>query len=200
MGWKTPGYHFLITPDGVAHNLVPIEEVSNGVAGHNHDSLHISYIGGVGDGVNDADGNGVVDIRGAAVDNRTAAQRKTMAELVEKYSAMFPEAVILGHRDFSIDKNRNGIIEPAEWMKTCPAFSVKSWLNEIGYKSKIPVTMLKTLAVVNIREGAGTGFKTLMPPLAKGTVVRKIAQTERWTYVQHNDILGWVMSIYLDKV
>ena len=65
--WKNPGYHWIIKADGHAVNLLPIEEVSNGVAGHNSDSIHISYIGGI-------------DSKGKAVDNRTAAQIKTQKE------------------------------------------------------------------------------------------------------------------------
>ncbi len=46
---------------------------------------------------------------------------------------MFPDAKILGHRDVSEDKNRDGIISPNEWMKACPSFSVNEWLKEIKF-------------------------------------------------------------------
>lgn len=35
---------------------------------------------------------------------------------------------VCGHRDLSPDKNGNGKIEKAEWMKTCPGFDVAGWL------------------------------------------------------------------------
>ncbi|HEY0056275.1 MAG TPA: N-acetylmuramoyl-L-alanine amidase [Pedobacter sp.] len=131
-GWKTPGYHFLISPDGIAHHLVPIEKLSNGVAGHNAHSINISYIGGVEvlKGKN-AKGD-PINITGKPIDNRTAVQKQTMEVLVRKFHKMFPGAKILGHRDFSEDKNRDGIISPGEWMKACPSFSVNAWLQELG--------------------------------------------------------------------
>lgn len=119
LGWKKPGYHHLISPDGTDNQLLPISEVSNGVQGHNAHSIHISYIGGV-------------DSLGNPVDNRTDAQKLTMEMLVRNYHNAFPDAEIKGHRDFSVDKNRDGIIQPNEWMKACPSFSVKEWLKEIN--------------------------------------------------------------------
>lgn len=105
-GWKAPGYHFLISPDGKAHNLLTIDKISNGVAGHNHDSIHISYIGGV-------------DGKGRAVDNRTAAQIETQVTLLKFLKKQFPGAEICGHRDFP------GVT------KECPSFDVKAWLKTI---------------------------------------------------------------------
>lgn len=35
---------------------------------------------------------------------------------------------ICGHRDLSPDGNGNGLVEPFEWLKTCPGFSVGDWL------------------------------------------------------------------------
>lgn len=46
LGWRNPGYHFLIEKDGTIHNLQPIEKPSNGVRGYNTNSIHVSYIGG----------------------------------------------------------------------------------------------------------------------------------------------------------
>lgn len=106
--WKSPGYHFLIKPDGEAVNLLPIEQVSNGVAGHNANSIHISYIGGV-------------NKMGVAIDNRTQAQRETQINLLLELRKKFPKAKILGHRDFPGVK------------KACPSFDVASWLQNIGF-------------------------------------------------------------------
>jgi N-acetylmuramoyl-L-alanine amidase len=106
-GWKDPGYHYIIKPDGTAVNLQPIEKPSNGVKGHNADSLHISYIGGV-------------DAKGNAVDTRTPAQKLTQIELIIKFRTMFPNADVRGHRDFP------GVT------KKCPSFDVKDWLKRVG--------------------------------------------------------------------
>jgi len=42
-GWKDPGYHFLINPDGSYDVLQPIEKPTNGVKGYNATAIHICY-------------------------------------------------------------------------------------------------------------------------------------------------------------
>jgi N-acetylmuramoyl-L-alanine amidase len=105
--WKSPGYHFIIKADGTAVQLQPIEKPSNGVAGHNAFSIHISYIGGV-------------DGKNKAIDNRTDAQKQTQIELIKKFKNQFPNAKIKGHRDFP------GV------SKECPSFDVGEWLKCVG--------------------------------------------------------------------
>jgi N-acetylmuramoyl-L-alanine amidase len=106
--WKSPGYHHIIMPDGTVVDLLPIDQPSNGVYGHNAHSIHISYIGGV-------------DAKGKAVDNRTVAQMAAQIELLARYQSLFPEAKICGHRDFP------GVT------KACPSFDVAAWLKEIKF-------------------------------------------------------------------
>lgn len=98
--WKSPGYHFLIEANGTVHNLQPINLPSNGVAGHNANSIHISYIGGV---------NGQ-----RAVDNRTDAQKREILRLLTDLKKQFPNAKIQGHRDFP------------RVAKACPSFDAKT--------------------------------------------------------------------------
>ena len=102
LGWKNPGYHRLIEPDGTIQDLHPIDKVSNGVKGYNSNALNISYIG-VKDG-----------------DDRTPEQIKSMEKLVISYARRFPEASILGHKDFP------------KVTKRCPNFEVEDFLEEIG--------------------------------------------------------------------
>lgn len=134
IGWKKPGYHIIIRADGKAVILLPIEEISNGVKGFNKTSINICYIGGVEviKGVNDK--GKPVNVIGRTLDNRTGPQLETMERIVRTYHNMFPKAAIKGHRDFSKDKNRDGIIQPNEWMKTCPSFSVAAWLETVNLK------------------------------------------------------------------
>lgn len=108
--WKNPGYHFIIKSDGEIVKLLPITEVSNGVKGHNHDSINIAYIGGV-------------DAKERATDNRTTAQKAAQVKLLHDLKKQFPKAEILGHRDFPGVK------------KDCPSFDVKKWLKEIEFKT-----------------------------------------------------------------
>lgn len=97
--WKSPGYHYLIEANGTVHNLQPITLPSNGVAGFNANSIHISYIGGV---------NGQ-----KAVDNRTDAQKREILRLLTELKKQFPTAKIQGHKDFPNVR------------KACPSFDAK---------------------------------------------------------------------------
>lgn len=108
LGWKSPGYHHIILTDGTIVDLLPISAISNGVAGHNAHSIHISYIGGIDD-------------KKQAIDNRTDAQKGAQIQLLRQYHAMFPDAVICGHRDFPGVK------------KSCPSFNVAAWLKGINF-------------------------------------------------------------------
>jgi N-acetylmuramoyl-L-alanine amidase len=101
LGWRQPGYHIIIKPDGKSVRLLPDEQISNGVAGHNAHSLHVSYIGGVQGG--------------KAVDNRTPQQRVEMARIVQRWLTQHPQAQVLGHRDFP------GV------RKECPSFDARKW-------------------------------------------------------------------------
>lgn len=115
--WKSPGYHFLIDLDGTVHELQSMEFPTNGVAGHNSTSIHISYIGGV-----------QRDNVTKAMDSRTDAQQGAILDCIHKALAFIGKhqpikgIKILGHRDFSPDKNGNDTIEPWERIKECPSF------------------------------------------------------------------------------
>lgn len=196
LGWKTPGYHYLYTPDGTEHNLVPIEKPSNGVEGYNERIINLSYVGGV-EIIKTVSKYGPVNSVGRPLDNRTPEQRLAMFRRLVKLNEQFPKAAIVGHRDLSPDKNRNGIIEPSEWKKSCPSFSVKEWLQEIGFKSAGPTQFLTTTTTVNVRSGAGIQFLIVCPPLPRGTTVKKLAEGNGWTYVSVNGITGWICSNYL---
>jgi N-acetylmuramoyl-L-alanine amidase len=109
LGWKTYVYHYLIGADGTVENLVDISKPSNGVAGYNSNSIHVCYKGGW---------NGK--------DTRTAAQREALLRILRMLKSQFKYAKIRGHRDFSPDKNGDGIITSNEWVKLCPCFDAKS--------------------------------------------------------------------------
>lgn len=115
-GWSKPGYHYVVFPDGRVEQLLREEEVANGVKGYNAVSVHIAYIGGI---AKDAKGKLV------AIDNRTDAQKQSLRTLVQNLKKKYPSATVQGHRDFSPDKNKNGIIDPWERIKECPCFDAK---------------------------------------------------------------------------
>lgn len=106
LGWKNPGYHFLIEPCGRITQLQPISKPANGVKGYNTNAIHISYIGGI-------------DSSGESHDTRTKEQVNSMTGLLKALHAVYPKAEILGHRDFP------GV------NKGCPSFEVKDYLKEI---------------------------------------------------------------------
>ncbi|MEL4307440.1 N-acetylmuramoyl-L-alanine amidase [Joostella sp. CR20] len=110
--WRNPGYHYIIDKDGLIYNLLPIDAIANGVKGHNYNSIHISYIGGI-------------DKQGKAYDNRTPKQVISQLELIDELKEQFPDAKIVGHRDFK------GVA------KDCPSFEVQEWLKHVGYKEEI---------------------------------------------------------------
>ncbi len=104
--WNNPGYHILIEADGTRHYLQPFEKPSNGVAGFNAGSIHISYIGGVGsDGKN--------------TDSRTELQKASILTSIKEAMEWIlksdgpPNLMIQGHRDFPNVK------------KDCPCFNAK---------------------------------------------------------------------------
>jgi N-acetylmuramoyl-L-alanine amidase len=106
--WKNPGYHYLISKDGEIHHIHDINKIANGVKGYNAESIHISYIGGI-------------DNNNKPLDNRTPEQIKSQIRLIDLLKEQYPDAEILGHRDFPGVK------------KSCPSFDVRTWLKCIGY-------------------------------------------------------------------
>jgi N-acetylmuramoyl-L-alanine amidase len=101
LGWKSPGYHHIIKATGEVVDLLPIEQVSNGVEGYNSRCINISYVGGI-------------DMLGKPKDTRTPQQKASLLKLVQKYKAMFPDALVQGHRDFP------------KVQKACPSFDAKT--------------------------------------------------------------------------
>lgn len=113
MRWRSPGYHVLVTPAGVRVRLAPDASITNGVRGKNSTILNVAYIGGR-------------DARGNYVDTRTAEQRAAIAEQLREWRALYPRAVICGHRDFSPDLDGDGVVEFHEFIKACPCFDARA--------------------------------------------------------------------------
>ena len=107
-GFRTIGYHYYITKDGVIYPCRP-EEMPGAHAKHyNAHSIGICYEGGL-----DANGN--------PADTRTPAQKQAMVKLLQSLCTDYPEAEIIGHRDLP-------------WVKkACPCFDVKNWLKSINF-------------------------------------------------------------------
>lgn len=100
LGWKNPGYHYIVTAKGELINLLPEDKVSNGVQGYNSVTVNICYVGGV-------------DSNNKAVDNRTPEQKLVLLAALKILRQNYPDAIIQGHTDFpNVAKN-------------CPSFDAK---------------------------------------------------------------------------
>ncbi len=112
-GWRIPGYHYIVDPKGMLTQLVAEDRASNGVKGYNAESINVAYIGGI-------------DSKKGTIDNRTPEQKKTLLNILTRLKQKYPNAIIMGHRDISPDKNHNGIVDPWERIKECPCFDAKT--------------------------------------------------------------------------
>ena len=87
LNWKSVGYHMIIDTNGYINQLASYESITNGVAGHNKDSIHIAYLGGI-------------DEKGKPCDNRTLNQKAQLKAILSYLKSKYKDAIILGHRDF----------------------------------------------------------------------------------------------------
>ena len=107
-GFRTIGYHYYITKDGILYPCRPESEIGAHAKHYNAHSIGICYEGGL-------------DKNGAPADTRTPAQKQTMESLLQSLAIDYPEAEIVGHRDLP-------------WVKkSCPCFDVKKWLQSIHF-------------------------------------------------------------------
>lgn len=112
-------YHFVIPLNGKFERTLKDTEKGAHVGNHNTGNIGICYVGGLGKD-------------GKPKDTRTPEQVAAMLTLIRTYKARYPGIKILGHRDWSPDINKNGKIDPFEWLKSCPCFDVAAWLKSVG--------------------------------------------------------------------
>ena len=103
---KHIGYHFVVDVDGMVSAGRHVEEVGAHVNGSNAWSIGICLIG---------------------TRRFTPKQWEALRQLVDGLLNRFQAARVVGHRDFSPDKDGDGVIEPQEWSKECPGFEVAQW-------------------------------------------------------------------------
>jgi len=119
-GFRTVGYHRFIRLNGLIEIGRADNDVGAGVFGHNSDSLHICYAGGL-------------DAHGRPADTRTEPQLASMRVLARDLHRQYPDAEFMGHRDLSPDRDGDGVISPQEWLKACPCFDVRAWIASLGF-------------------------------------------------------------------
>lgn len=112
-GWADIGYHYVVRLDGTIEPGRDVDKIGAHVSGHNANSIGVVYVGGL-------------DNQGKAKDTRTENQKHALLNLLLDLRQLYPKAKISGHRDFSPDKNNNGIVEVHEYIKQCPCFDAKA--------------------------------------------------------------------------
>lgn len=111
------GYHVVIDTDGTIEFGRAIGETGAHVKGHNIGSVGICLVGGVGQEKEKSHGR------------YTEKQWHALAQVLTTIAPSCPDAEIVGHRDLSPDINGDGTVAPNEWLKTCPNFDVREWLD-----------------------------------------------------------------------
>lgn len=112
-GFRKIGYHFVVDIDGSIELGRPLGEAGAHVAGHNGNSIGICYVGGLG---KDSEPK----------DTRTDAQKESLLFLIRSLKKRMPTVIrVAGHRDYSPDLDGDGVIEPHEWIKSCPCFDAE---------------------------------------------------------------------------
>lgn len=117
-GFVDTGYHYIITSDGVIHDGRPLTKQGAHVAGYNKDNIGICLVGGI-----DSTGKSVMNFNEYQLGNL----RILLQDLMWKYR--ITKDNVKGHRDWSPDKDGDGVVEKQEWLKDCPCFDVKHWLD-----------------------------------------------------------------------
>lgn len=115
---KHIGYHVVIDTDGTIEYGREIGERGAHVKGHNTGSIGICLVGGVG--VDNEKSHG----------RYTESQWHALKQVLVTLAPQCSQAEIMGHRDLSPDLNGDGTIQPREWLKTCPNFDVRTWLDQ----------------------------------------------------------------------
>ena len=104
-GFRAVGYHFVIRRGGMREKGRDISDVGAHCVGHNHHSVGICLVGGVGaDAV-------------TPEDNFTKEQWTTLYLTLKELHEEYPKAVIVGHRDLDASK-------------ACPSFDVSAYIDD----------------------------------------------------------------------
>ena len=108
-GFRMAGYHFYVRRSGEIVPMRPLNQVGAHVYGYNACSVGVCYEGGLRPD-------------GTPQDTRTPEQKRALRYLLQYLKERFAQALIVGHRDLSPDRNGDGRITPDEYLKACPCF------------------------------------------------------------------------------
>lgn len=106
-GFRTIGYHFYIRKSGFVTRHRKLLKVGAHARGVNRCSIGICYEGGL-------------DISGKPADTRAPLQKEALLELLWKLHRIFPNALIVGHRELPGVK------------KACPCFDCGAYREQLN--------------------------------------------------------------------
>ena len=106
-GWSDIGYHYVVYRNGHIEPGRDVDIAGAHCEGHNAKTIGVCYIGGVA-----KDGK-------TAKDTRTLAQKAALLSLLTDLKAIYPQARIVGHRDYDTKG------------KACPSFDAKTEYKKI---------------------------------------------------------------------
>ncbi len=101
-GWNGVGYHDVIRRNGALEFGRDENAIGAHAYGHNRESVGICLVGGKA-------------LAGGPENNFTPEQFKTLKRVLRFYKILFPEALVVGHRDLNPNKD-------------CPSFDVGQWV------------------------------------------------------------------------
>lgn len=133
--FKYLGYHYIIERDGTIVTGRHLEEMGAHVAGHNKNSIGICMIGTDEYSSHQWDSLKKVIIKLASdIYGKPTDSIKNALAILKMIGIH-----VCGHRDLSPDKNGNGKIEPSEWVKRCPGFDVRAWVENM--RNQLPTEL-----------------------------------------------------------
>lgn len=112
-GWSDIGYHYVVDLQGSVHLGRDVDISGSHVSGYNSYSIGVVYVGGL-----ERDPRKTYS-QLKAKDTRTNAQKAALMSLLIDLRKLYPEAKILGHRDFP------------KVSKACPSFNAMSEYRKI---------------------------------------------------------------------
>jgi len=122
-GWHTGGYHRIVERGGQIAELYDFNRVTNGVGGFNSQCIHISYVGGIN---YEKSKSGIYIAEDTRTDLQKVGIHKCISEAVywlrDNGKDIKKDLMVLGHRDFSTDRNHDNVIQSNERIKECPSF------------------------------------------------------------------------------
>lgn len=114
-GFSDIGYGMVVCRDGRIEAGEDLRRRGAHVKGLNGVSIGICMIGGV-------------DENGNSENNFTDEQWAAAKHVFEFFTLLYPGAEHVGHRDLSPDLDADGRVQRHEFLKDCPCFSVKEWI------------------------------------------------------------------------